>query len=65
MKIIRPLSIKCCFLLLLLACLWNLSGAPLTQDQWKAIPDTFTRVIHQIPARMQVLFLRWFAYNSV
>ena len=52
-------SLRLCRLLLLLACLWTLCGAPLTAEQWAAVPLQLRRLALQLPGRMRHVMLHW------
>ena len=52
-------SLRLCRLMLLLACLWTLCGAPLTGAQWAAVPMQLRRLVIQLPGRMQEILLLW------
>ncbi|MGN1019791.1 MAG: stage II sporulation protein D [Aristaeellaceae bacterium] len=52
-------SLGLCRLLLLLACLWTLCGAPLTGEQWAGIPMQLRRIALQLPGRMKQILLLW------
>ena len=52
-------SLKLCRLMLLLACLWTLCGAPLTSAQWAGVPMQLRRTVLQLPGRMRQILLLW------
>ena len=52
-------SLRVCRLLLLLACLWTLCGAPLTVSQWAGVPMQLRRMALQLPGRMRQILLLW------
>ncbi|MGN0747758.1 MAG: stage II sporulation protein D [Aristaeellaceae bacterium] len=52
-------SLHVCRLLLLLACLWTLCGAPLTVSQWAGVPLQLRRMALQLPGRMRQILLLW------
>lgn len=52
-------SVRACALLLLLACLWTLCGAPIDAAQWQSIPMNLLRLTRQMPVRMQQIFSLW------
>lgn len=52
-------SLRLCRLVLLLACLWTLCGAPLTASQWAAVPMQLRRIALQLPGRMKQVLLLW------
>lgn len=47
-------------LLLALALLWLILGAPLTAEEWRAVPAVAQRLLRQLPARMGVFLRQWF-----
>lgn len=47
-------------LLLALALLWLILDAPLTAQEWRAVPAVVQRLLRQLPARMGVFFRQWF-----
>ncbi len=52
-------SVRACAILLLLACLWTLCGAPIDAAQWQSIPMNLRRLTRQVPGRMRQIFLLW------
>ncbi|MGN0778853.1 MAG: stage II sporulation protein D [Aristaeellaceae bacterium] len=53
-------SLRMCKLLLLLACLWTLCGAPLTSTQWADLPLQLRRTVLQWPGRIRRVMLLWY-----
>lgn len=52
-------SLRWPLLLMLLALLWLLSGAPLAAPEWAEIPAQWGRLFRQMPRRMGLLLARW------
>ena len=52
-------SLRWPLLLMLLALLWLLSGAPLSAPEWAEIPAHWGRLLRQMPRRMGLLLARW------
>ena len=52
-------SLRLCKLMLILACLWTLCGAPLTAAQWENVPMQLRRLAVQWPGRMRQVLLLW------
>lgn len=50
-------------LLLALALLWLILDAPLTAQEWRAVPAVAQRLLRQLPARMGVFFRQWFSVS--
>ena len=52
-------SIRLCALIMCLALLWSVAGAPLTLAEWRGFPDRLGLMLRQIPHRMQNVLTRW------
>lgn len=55
----RSPSARLCALIMCLAILWSLAGAPLTLAEWQGLPDRLGLMLRQIPHRMHGLLLHW------
>ena len=47
--------------MMILSTLWMLAGAPLTPEEWAALPDNALHVLLQTPRRMLAILSCWFA----
>lgn len=59
MPILTRLSLRCCALLLVFACLWTLCGAPVLPEQWHQVPQVLRRTVLLLPSRMENVFQLW------
>lgn len=59
MSLLSRMSIRCCALLLVFACLWTLCGAPILPEQWHNVPQVLRRTVLQLPSRMGNVFQLW------
>lgn len=59
MRLLARCSIRFCRMLLVLACLWTLCGAPILGSQWRAVPAHLQQEAALLPGRMATVFRLW------
>lgn len=59
MRYLSRCSVRFCRMLLVLACLWTLCGAPILISQWRGVPAHLQREAALLPGRMIRIFRLW------